>query len=104
MIKRHNHYAKADEKFIKTTILYVGPSGDSPEPWLYYDKDFKDPVYVDELEDLYLDGVEVYVISQMDSSQTAYIKPLMCVVDLGKIGVMDPSGVMFMLNAFNRTA
>lgn len=103
MTKRTNHYATSDEKFVKTTILYMGPSGDSPEPWLYYDKDFKDPVYVDELEDLYLDGVEVYTITQMDSSQKAYLKPLICVVDLGKIGVMGDAQIL-MVNAFNRTA
>lgn len=57
-IERHNHYAHAQEKFVKNVILYIDDNA-----VLYYDKTFHKPVSKDELRDLYLDGVIVEVVS-----------------------------------------
>ena len=59
MSKRDNHYATADEKFVKRVILYgkvEDPDDDQTANALYYDKNFENPVYNDEVEDLFLDG------------------------------------------------
>lgn len=56
MAKRHNHYAKADEKFVKRTIIFS--NGDDNRA--FYDKECTEPVYNDEAVDLFLDGVVFY--------------------------------------------
>lgn len=49
MFKKDNVYAKADEKFVKTTKVYA-----DNDMKLYYDHDHKDPVKLAEIEDLFL--------------------------------------------------
>lgn len=56
MAKRHNHYAKADEKYVKRTIIFS--NGDDNHA--FYDKECTEPVYNDEVVDLFLDGVVFY--------------------------------------------
>lgn len=57
MIKKEHIYAKADEKFVKTTVLYANSS-----KVLFYDKEAKlDKVKKDELKDLFLKGVVVFM-------------------------------------------
>lgn len=88
MGKRTNHYAKEDEKFVKTTIVYIEINPDGNTGTLYYDKDLKNPVYKDELEDLYLDGIEPFILDAMRGR--TYLKPLFCTVD--GISVINVSG------------
>lgn len=52
MSKRTNHYATADTKYVKTTILYGDDNARA-----FYDEECTEPVYSDEAVDLFLDGV-----------------------------------------------
>lgn len=56
-MKKHEIYARVDEKFVKTTILYA----DSTKK-LFYDKEAKiDKVMKADLTDLFLKGVTVFM-------------------------------------------
>lgn len=56
-MKKNNVYAKADEKFVKTTVLYANAS-----KALFYDKEAKaDKVTKAELEELFLKGMVVFM-------------------------------------------
>lgn len=56
-MKKDNVYAKSDEKFVKTTILYADSSKK-----LFYDKAAKnDKVMKADLTDLFLKGVNVFM-------------------------------------------
>lgn len=56
-MKKENIYARADEKFVKTTILYA----DSGKK-LFYDKEAKtDKVLKADLTDLFLKGIVVFM-------------------------------------------
>lgn len=65
---RENHYATSEEKFVHTTILYgklksggFDNDNDTAIHAVYYDKNFENPVYKDEMKELFLDGV-IYTV------------------------------------------
>lgn len=63
---RENHYATSEEKFVHTTFLYGkiksgGFGSDTAIHAAYYDKNFENPVYKDEMKELFLDGA-VYTV------------------------------------------
>lgn len=54
-MKKENIYAKADEKYVKTTVLYANSS-----KALFYDKEAKtDKVMKADLQELFLKGIVV---------------------------------------------
>lgn len=56
-MKKKNIYATADEKFVKTTVVYANAS-----KALYYDKEAKtDKVMKADLEELFLNGMAVFM-------------------------------------------
>lgn len=70
---KENVYAKYEEKFVKTTVLYANGS-----KALFYDKEAKnDKVAKDDLQDLFLNGVTVFMTD-------AYYKPV-CLNSTGLI-------------------
>lgn len=54
MIKRDNVYAKADETYVKTLLVYANESN-----VLFYDEALQNPVTTDVVEELFLKGVTV---------------------------------------------
>lgn len=56
MIKRENVYARVDEKFVKTVVVYAN-SGKV----LFCDEAFEHPVLTTELKDLFLKGITISV-------------------------------------------
>lgn len=72
-MKKENIYARADEKFVKITVLYANAS-----KALFYDKEAKtDKVMKADLEDLFLKGVVVFMTD-------TYYKPV-CLKSTGLI-------------------
>ncbi len=56
-MKKENIYAKADEKYVKTTVLYANGS-----KALFYDKEATaDKVMKADLQDLFMKGVVVFM-------------------------------------------
>lgn len=73
MSKKENIFARADEKFVKTVVLYANAS-----KVLYYDAEAKtDAVAKEELKDLFLKGVTVIM-------SDVYYKPV-CLKSTGLI-------------------
>lgn len=73
MFKKNKVYARADEKFVKTTVLYANAS-----KALFYDKEAKtDKVMKADLEDLFLKGMVVFM-------SDVYYKPV-CLKSTGLI-------------------
>ena len=67
MIHNNKVYANADEKFVKTTIVYA-----NDDKILFYDGDFMKPVLTTELMDLLLNGV---IIFSSSGGINMYIQP-----------------------------
>lgn len=60
MNKRENVYARVDEKFVKTVVVYANSS-----KVLFFDAEFKNPVLTTELQDLFLKGITISVDSAL---------------------------------------
>lgn len=64
-------YARAEEKFLKTQIIYSNKNVD--EYHVYWDEELTKPIVKDELVDLFLKGVCVF-----EMSRGMFIKPVAC--------------------------
>lgn len=83
-MKKDNVYAKADEKFVKTTILYADSSKK-----LFYDKAAKtDKVMKVDLKELFLKG---FVVSMTDTLYTP-----VCLKETGVISYDGSAAVTFL--------
>lgn len=83
MLKKENIYAKSDEKFVKTLVLYADSSDK-----LFYDKAAKaDAVQKDDLLDLFMKGVTVF-------KTDVYYKPV-AFKESGIVGYDGTSAVTF---------
>lgn len=103
MSKGTKHYAKAHEKFVKSTILYMSQDRNSGKAYLYYDKDYNAPVYKDELEDLFLDGVVIRANKIGTPEQYAYLKPTKYTVGEGTLNVSGGDSIdVYTISAFDR--
>ncbi len=82
-MKRENIYAKVDEKFVKTVVLYANGS-----KALFYDKEAKtDKVAKTDLQELFVKGVTVVMNEE-------FYKPV-CLKDEGLISYDGSAAVTF---------